>query len=191
MLTLGQTPTVDRSVSDPDNEAMYRQAAARVIKWRREHGAMSQVQFAKRAGISVGCLQSFETASRATRKKQMERIAGALDLTLDQLLADDAEAAQTPNPLLKDLLQEDLRIAQRFHHAAAEQKHAVKTFLTAHLSEDHRERIALILAALVRLDELQIALMEKFLAPLDKDGRSPATNTPTLAVVAPPSKKNG
>jgi DNA-binding transcriptional regulator YiaG len=68
---------VDRFVHDTDNEAMYRyrQAAARVIKWRQEHGAMSQVQFAAAAGISVGCLQSFETGTRATRKKQMERIA--------------------------------------------------------------------------------------------------------------------
>ncbi len=169
---------VDRFVKDPNNEAMYRQAAARVIKWRREHGDMNQVDFAARAGISVGCLQSFETATRATRKKQMERIAGALDLTLDQLLADDAEAAQTPNPLLKDLLQEDLRIAQRFHHAATEPKLAIKTFLTAPLSEDRRERIALILAGLVRLDESQLAIVETILAPLDKAGPAPATNAP-------------
>jgi transcriptional regulator with XRE-family HTH domain len=184
-------PTVDRFVSDPDNEAMFRQAAARVIQWRREHGAMSQVQFASRAGISVGALQSFESGTRATRKKQVERIAAALDLTLDQLLADDAEAGQTPNPLLKDLLQEDLRLAQRFHHAGAETKHAVKKFLVTPMSEEKRERIALMLADLVRLDESQIAIVETILTPLNKDGRPPAANAPTLEVVAPPSKKKG
>lgn len=184
-------PTVDRFVSDTDNEAMYRQAAARVIQWRREHDDMSQVKFAARAGISVGCLQSFETGTRATREEKLERIAAAMDLTLDQLKADDAEAGQTPNPLLKDLLQEDLRFAQRFHHAGAETKHAVKNFLVTPMSEEKRERIALMLADLVRLDESQIAIVETILTPLDKDSQSPATNAPTLAVVAPPSKKKG
>jgi transcriptional regulator with XRE-family HTH domain len=172
-----------------DNEAMYRQAAARVITWRREHDAMSQIQFAARAGISVGCLQSFETGVRATRKKQMERIAQAMDLTLDQLLADDAEAGQTPDPLLKDLLQEDLRLAQRFHHAGAEVKHAIKAFLTADLSEDQRERIAIILADLIRLDESKIAFVETIVAPLNQDGQSPATQAPILPMVAPQAKK--
>jgi transcriptional regulator with XRE-family HTH domain len=172
-----------------DNEAMYRRAAARVIAWRREHGAMSQVQFAAKAGISVGCLQSFEAALRETRKKQRERIARAMDLTLDQLFADDAEAGQTPDPLLKDLLQEDLRLAQRFHHAGAEVKHAVKAFLTAALSEDQRERLALILADLIRLDESQIAFVETIVAPLNKDGQSPATQAPILPMVAPQAKK--
>jgi transcriptional regulator with XRE-family HTH domain len=172
-----------------DNEAMYRQAAARVIKWRREHGAMSQIRFAAKAGISVGCLQSFETAVRATRKKQRERIARAMDLTLDQLFADDAEAGQTPDPLLKDLLQEDLRLAQRFHHAGAEAKHAIKAFLTADLSEDQRERIALILADLIRLDESQIAFVETIVAPLNQDSQSLATHAPILPMVAPQAKK--
>lgn len=191
MLGPDRIPTVDRFVSDADNEAMYRQAAARVIQWRREHDDMSQVKFAARAGISVGCLQSFETGARATREEKMERIAAAMDLTLDQLKADDADAAQTPNPLLKDLLQEDLRLAQRFHHAGAETKHAVKNFLVAPMSEDKREHIALMLAALVRLDESQIAIVETILTPLDKDGQSPVTNAPSLTAIAPPGKKKG
>ena len=183
---------IDRFVSATDNEAVsYRQAAARVIQWRREHRAMSQAQFADRAGISVGCLQSFESGTRNTRKKQVARIAAAMDLTFDQLTAEDAEAGEIPNPLLKDLLQEDLRIAQRFHHAGAETKHAVKAFLTAPLEEDQRERIALMLAGLVRLEASQLAIVEKILAPLDKDGRSPAANAPTITVVAPPHKKKG
>jgi transcriptional regulator with XRE-family HTH domain len=167
----------------------YHQAAARVIAWRREHGAMSQVQFAANAGISVGCLQGFETGMRHTREKQVARIAVAMDLTLDQLLADDAEAGQTPDPLLKDLLQEDLRLAQRFHHAGAEVKHAIKALFTADLSEDQREHIALILGALIRLDESQIALVETMLASLNNDGQSPATQAPTLPIVAPQLKK--
>ena len=181
---------VDRLANDTDNEAMlYRLAAARVIAWRREHGAMSQVQFAAKAGISVGCLQGFETGMRHTREKQVARIAVAMDLTLDQLLADDAEAGQTPDPLLKDLLQEDLRLAQRFHHAGAEVKHAIKAFLTADLSEDQREQIALILSALIRLDESQIAYVETIMAPLTTEGQSPATHAPILPIVAT-HKKN-
>ena len=141
--------------------------------------------------MSVGCLQSFETGSRATRDKQLARIAKAVDLTLDQLKADDAETAHAPNPLHKDLLQEDFRLAQRFHHAGTEVKHAVKAFLTAPLSEDQRERIALILAALVRLDESQIAIVETLLAPFKNESQSPATHAPLPAVVARPGKKNG
>ena len=182
---------VDRSVRDTDNEAMYRQAGARVIRWRREHDAMSQVQFASRAGISVGCLQSFEKGKRHTREQHIARIAAVMGLTLDQLKADDADAGQIPNPLLDDLLQEDLRLAQHFHHAGAETKHAVKKFLAAPMSEEKRERIALMLAALVRLDEAQFPIVESIVTPLDKDGRSPAANAPTLGVVAPPHKKKG
>lgn len=172
-----------------DNEAMYRRVAARVIAWRREHGAMSQIQFAAKAGISVGCLQSFEAGVRDTRKKQRERIARAMDLTLEQLFDDDAEAGQAPDPLLKDLLQEDLRLAQRFHHAGAEVKHAIKAFLTAGLSEEQRERIALIVADLIRLDESQIAVVETFVTPLPKAGPSPATQAPIVPIVATQAKK--
>jgi len=73
----------------------------------------------------------------------------------------------------------------------AEVKHAVKAFLMAPLSEDQRERIALMLAAMVRLDEAQIAFVETILTPVNKEGPSPATTAPILPVVAPHAKKNG
>jgi transcriptional regulator with XRE-family HTH domain len=171
---------------------MYQLAAARVVTWRREHGDMSQVAFAKLADVSVGCLQSFEAASRRTRASNLEKIAKVLGLTTDQLLAEDVELQQQPNELLKDLLLEDLRMAQRFHHAGAEVKHAMKAFLTAPMSEEHREQVALLLAQLVSLDQPLLPVVETILTSLEKDG--PATtkrDAPELIAVSPPGKKNG
>jgi hypothetical protein len=55
----------------------------------------------------------------------------------------------------------------------------------AALSETQRERIALILADLIRLDDSQIAFVETIVVPLNKP-----TTAPILPVVAPQTKKN-
>jgi len=140
-----------------NNEAVFNRAAKRVKDWRKQEG-LDQISFAKLAKVSVGCLQGFETGTRATRKRNLHKIAQAMGLTSDQLLADDDVSLVKPDPLLKDLRREDLRHANHFHHAGAEAKHAAKAFLSPELPDDLREQIALVLEQLLQLDT--DALME-------------------------------
>jgi len=93
--------------------------------------------------------------------------------------------ALDPDPLLKDLRPEDLRIANAFHHAGAEAKHAVKSLLSVDVSDDQRERIALIITHLLRYAEL-LPLVEAELRSYDQDKRAVATPRPTaVSPVAP------
>ena len=48
---------------------------------------MTQIDFAQRAGVSVGCLQAFESGTRVTRLENVERIARACALTVEELFA--------------------------------------------------------------------------------------------------------
>jgi transcriptional regulator with XRE-family HTH domain len=140
-----------------DNADVLRRAAERVREWRRLHG-LSQIAFARRTGISVGCLQGFETGTRRTRDAALAKIAAGIGTTLDDLTRLDAGAR--PDPNLADLKPEDLRIARAYHHSGAEIKHAIKRFfLDTNLltSDERRERIAGVIARLLLAadDELQ------------------------------------
>ena len=130
---------------------MWKRAAKRVKEWRRAHDDMSQEAFAQLAGISIGTLQGFESGARGTRELNVAKIA-AVRLTREALLNDDAPTEE-PNPLLTNLRTEDLVIANQFHHAAAEVKYATKHFLSPAVSDEVRERLALILRLLLQLDD--------------------------------------
>lgn len=79
----------------PTDPARWRLAGERVIEYRRAHGVkkngrrqpMTQEVLAKRAGVSQGCLQAFENNTRATQFENVQRIAAAVEMTLDQLFA--------------------------------------------------------------------------------------------------------
>src|SRR5271156_1236984 len=106
---------LDQQQSAFDNEAMYKRAAQRVKNWRREHGEMNQVEFATLADVSVGCLQGFEAATRATRVKNLLKIATAIGLSsVEALLSEDTPTTR-PDPLVEGLDPEDLRHAHRYH----------------------------------------------------------------------------
>jgi len=147
---------LDRARLAFDNEeAMYKRAAQKVKDWRKAHDEMNQIEFAKLAKISVGCLQGFETATRGTRPKNLLKIATALGLpSVDALLSEDVVPAplQT-DPLVEGLGPEDLRLAHRYHHAGADAKYAVKWLLSSQVPDDVRERIALIIELLLRYED--------------------------------------
>lgn len=113
---------------------------------------MSQQAFAQRAGVSVGCLQGFETARRSTQDKNVVKIAAVLGLTKDQLLAEDQWPPDARHPYAKDLQEEDLLIAHRYHHAGAE--YAIKELFNNHkVSDLLRQRAASLLVHLLRTPE--------------------------------------
>ncbi len=137
-----------------NEEAMYKRAAQKVKDWRKAHDEMNQIEFAKLAQISVGCLQGFETATRGTRPKNLLKIATAIGLpTVDALLSEDVPPPLPVDPLIDGLVAEDLRLAHRYHHAGADAKYAVKWLLSPQVPDDVRERIALIIERLLRYED--------------------------------------
>ena len=141
-----------------NTQDVLHRAARRVREWRRLHN-ISQIAFAERNGISVGCLQGFETGTRQTRETNLAKIAAGIGTTLDDLISADNPAAR-PDPLLVDLKPEDLRIAHAYHHSGAEVKHAVKRLFLSHVTDDRRDRIADIIARLLLADDAELAHLE-------------------------------
>ena len=137
---------------------MLKRAAERVEEWRRLH-KVNQITFAQLAGISVGCLQGFESGSRDTRKHNRVKIAAVLGLTEEALFGDDAPADK-PDPLRDSLKTEDLRVANAYHHSDAEVKHAIKRFFTPPTSDERRERIAAVIVRLLTADDTEFLELE-------------------------------
>jgi transcriptional regulator with XRE-family HTH domain len=140
---------IDATRLDLKNGAVaYENAGKRVVKWRHDHdqdGAprkgtakgMSQITLAKRAGVSVGCLQGLETGTRATRQEHLLAIAKAIGLTYEELTSEDPEgaAAIIPDPRGEGLNNEDYVIAHLFHDAHTDVRVQVKTTLERHATE--------------------------------------------------------
>jgi transcriptional regulator with XRE-family HTH domain len=101
-----------------------------VLHGRRKQ-PMTQVELARKAGVSVGCLQAFEGGIRVTRPDNIRRIAEACDMTVDALFADDAPPATAAD----EFTDETLDVARMFELAHAELKIEIKKLLVAHLSQ--------------------------------------------------------
>jgi transcriptional regulator with XRE-family HTH domain len=141
--------------TQPPPDAVNQLAGQRVRDWRRrQRPPLSQPAFAKRAGISLGCLQAFERGARQTRESNVARIAAVLGLTAAQLLDADTYAPTPPDPLLTDLRREDLRLAQAFHHAGAHAKYAITLFFSGDFTEEDRERIGRLLVKVMTAREM-------------------------------------
>jgi transcriptional regulator with XRE-family HTH domain len=160
MLAMGPVRQLDRRHFGPENDDVYARAAKRVRDWRREH-ELDQVTFARQARISVGCLQGFERAARATRKHNLQKIAKAMGLSVDQLIADDGAAGPKPDPLLKDLRHEDKVIAHAFHHASADVKYAIKSLLAPDLPDELRDEIGRFVKDLLEDDQLELPELQR------------------------------
>ena len=159
---------------DPDGhvlnneDAMFKRAGKRVRDWRKARET-NQIMFAALAKVSVGCVQGFEAGTRGTRHANVIKIAAVMGLTADALLSDDDTPPEKPNPLQEHLRTDDLRLANFYHHADADTKHAVKALLSPALTDDQRERIARLLEQLLRLDEDLLQTVEQFLVDLADD----------------------
>lgn len=168
------------------DEAMLQRAAQRVRDYRRAHGEMTQKQFAALAGVSVGCVQGFETGKRKTRTPKLLKIALAIGTTLDDLVREDAPVHQV-NPLYADLTPEDVRIAHAYHHAGAELKHAIKRLIIGRLPDERRERIATVIARFIHADDPEFSDLEVLITGYA--ARTPAPAAPV--VTTEPLRKRG
>lgn len=114
----------------------YRLAGARVAEYRRSHGRMPQRTLARKAGISVGSLQALESATRITGRSILDKVAQAIGLTVDQLMAEDPK--QQVDARLAGLTAADIRIAFLFQRANGHLKIAIEGILL----EEHTKQEA-------------------------------------------------
>lgn len=153
---------------------------------------LSQEAFAKRAKVSVGCVQTFELGTRSTTDAKIARMVAVLGVTKDQLFSEEefpdarVEALLRTHPLLRDLRMEDMRVANAYHHAGAETKYAIKALFGTTVSEEIRERVAHVLDQLLRFHEAMLPEFEAILSAWELHH----TSAPPQSIVAPPVKNH-
>jgi len=91
------------------------------VRLRRVELGWTQQQLARKAKVALGTVQALEDAAnrkhpRQTTARNLEKIAKALERSIDDLLKNSADVAPT-DPLYVGLSKEDLLIAHRFHDA--------------------------------------------------------------------------
>lgn len=114
--------------------------------WRRDHGRMTQRDFAARMGVSVGVIQSLEKGTRATRIASLKKIAERMQVALETLLNETAHAIGFvhPDPRVAALLPDDVEIAIMYQRAPGQLKIEIRQALERHYgSIDPRYRGAL------------------------------------------------
>jgi transcriptional regulator with XRE-family HTH domain len=144
----------------------YVRAGRRVTLWRlhqTDHGTpspMTQQDLAARAHVSIGCLQGFESGKRNTRLDRVKKIAAAVGMTIEQLMAPDDPVPVVDN--LADLTEEAIDVARMFTLAHTEVRMEIKQQLRAHLS--------------ARTDRLAVTFVERHREHPSKEVQSPAVN---------------
>jgi transcriptional regulator with XRE-family HTH domain len=136
------------------------QAGRRVLAYRLTHQVsrnnklqpMTQAEFARRAGVSVGCLAMMETGTRTPRWTSLQKIAAAAELTVDQLLAPlDEPAPAKPSDLVRgiaDLLeaadpafQQEIKRQVLSHLLSSTTEGARRVIEQLHLAPERREEV--------------------------------------------------
>jgi transcriptional regulator with XRE-family HTH domain len=99
------------------------------LKHLRQQKEWTQTTLSEKAGIQPNTLRGIETGA-PYRYNNLVRVCTALGTT-PSVVAHTLEGSTDVwlNPLLKDLLSEDLRVAQRYHHASSEVRFWVDTTL--------------------------------------------------------------
>jgi transcriptional regulator with XRE-family HTH domain len=97
-----------------------------------------QKELADKAKVTPNTLRGLERGTLQTRWPKFEAIAKALGTTPDLLLQAEEPVAET-NPLLRDLNEEDLRIAQAFHHSRTAYRMHVQRVLSGQVKSSSLE----------------------------------------------------
>jgi transcriptional regulator with XRE-family HTH domain len=122
---------------------------AEAIRTARAKTRETRKAFAVRVGITTNTLRAIEngTHERDPDVKTLQKLADALELSVDQLLV-----GETRPPEHAGLHKEDLRIARAYHDSIADVKAAMKALLLGTHQEDELEQIAAVLQHLLRVD---------------------------------------
>jgi transcriptional regulator with XRE-family HTH domain len=92
------------------------QQFAETLRTGRAKLDLNKVDFCKKAGITTNTLRALERGAQDPSQRTIDRIARMLGTTPSSLTS-GKRAIDTSDPLLADLNDEDLEVAQAFHHA--------------------------------------------------------------------------
>jgi transcriptional regulator with XRE-family HTH domain len=131
------------------NRSVNKPNLAETIRTARAKQRLTRKAFAAHAGITTNTLRALEngTHARLPDVLTLQKVAEALELSVDQLLAGESQPQEQAG-----LHKEDWRIARAYHDSIADVKAAVKALLTGDHQEDALEQIAAVLQHLLRLD---------------------------------------
>lgn len=146
---------------------------ATAVKRMRHLLDLNRSAFCDLVGITRTTLRALEAGTQhptGTTLRKFEKVFGTIR---------DSDGGPVEPALWKGLRPEDLRHAQRFHHAPPAAKYSANTLLGPELSDDRREQIAAVLVDLLRLDADDIRDVAGFIDDLG------APQAPPTAVDAP------
>lgn len=144
-----QLVSVDGARLTLKNQSVNKPQLAESIRTARAKLRLTRKAFAERAGITTNTLRALEngTHARTPDVTTLQKIAQALELTVEQLLGGDTRPPHASDGLHK----EDWRIARAYHDSIAEVKTATKRLLLAPRPEEELEPLALLLQTLLDL----------------------------------------
>ena len=146
------------------------------LKNDRSRRNLSRSAYCALVGISRMTLRQLERVPpRQPTQATINKFAKVLKMSPGVLTG---ESRHDLNVFTKDLRNEDYRLANQFHHAGAEAKHAIKEFFSPERSEESRERLALLLKRLMRQEEESLLkVIEEYLIGIEKqDAKSPSNS---------------
>jgi transcriptional regulator with XRE-family HTH domain len=110
---------IEGPISRPQNEGMdpdQLQHFAELLRVGRAKLRMNRLAFCRAVGISANTLRALERASQQPEARTVEKIAQVLGMT-SSALTHGKRGVDPGDPLLVNLNDEDLEVAQAFHHA--------------------------------------------------------------------------
>lgn len=118
---------VDALVNGSKNGSMTKeqlQQFAETLRTGRAKLALNKAEFCQKAGITPNTLRALERGAQHPNPETIDRLARLLGTTT-AALTNGKQAIDAGDPLLTDLSDEDLHIAQLFHHAPTRVRHKV------------------------------------------------------------------
>jgi Predicted transcriptional regulators len=115
------------------NSAVDRKLLGQRVRILRLQKNLQQQELARAAGVTSNTVRGLERGLQETRWPKFAAIAKALGTTPELLLQGEEPITDT-HPLLRDLNEEDLRIARAFHHAQTAIRVHVQRVLSGELA---------------------------------------------------------
>jgi transcriptional regulator with XRE-family HTH domain len=134
---------------------------------------LRQVDVAKAVKIAVGTLQAIENNLWPVMESNIEKVAHYYGTSLEALRAEDKKAGiRKDDERIRDINDEDIEVAQKFHHARMQVKNRVWALLTQPrsipLPEEQAARASELVQRIVRLPDESIATLERVVADLEQ-----------------------
>ena len=100
------------------------QQFAETLRTGRAKLDLNKAEFCQKAGITPNTLRALERGAQHPNPETIDRLARLLGMTATAITS-GKQAIDTKDPLLADLNDEDLQVAQLFHHAPMRVRHRV------------------------------------------------------------------